>query len=164
MSRKTRPPAQLSRPPLERMMRIHEGLQAGNLRNSTQLATILEVSTKTILRDVVFMRDRLGLPVEYDEKIYAFRYTHPVKAFPTVKISSISNSPDSCPSGSTPCLRAFCFWNFSQMLSISWRSQSRRVVAAGLLSGSFCAVSIWLMTARLRTVPRAASIAAPCVE
>jgi predicted DNA-binding transcriptional regulator YafY len=35
----------------------------------------------------VFMRDRLGLPIEYDEKIYAFRYTYPVKAFPTVNIS-----------------------------------------------------------------------------
>jgi len=29
------------------------------------------------MRDIAFMRDRLGLPVEYDEKIYAYRYAIP---------------------------------------------------------------------------------------
>ena len=69
------------------MMRIHEELQDGRLTNCTKLAALLEVSTKTVMRDIAFMRDRLGLPVEYDEKIYAYRYAYPVKAFPTVQIS-----------------------------------------------------------------------------
>lgn len=86
MARKPSPPV-LSRPPLERMMRIHEALQDGRLVNSTKLAEMLEVSSKTVQRDIAFMRDRLGLPVEYDEKLYAFRYTYPVKNFPTVQIS-----------------------------------------------------------------------------
>lgn len=33
------------------------------------------------------MRDQLGLPVEYDAQIYAWRYAHPVKSFPTVQVS-----------------------------------------------------------------------------
>jgi proteasome accessory factor B len=69
------------------MMRIHEELQDNTLPNCSKLAEKLEVSTKTVMRDLAFMRDRLGLPVEYDEKIYAYRYSYPVKNFPTVQIS-----------------------------------------------------------------------------
>jgi hypothetical protein len=65
------------------MMRIHEELQDNTLPNCTKLAEKLEVSTKTVTRDLAFMRDRLGLPVEYDEQIYAY----PVKNFPTVQIN-----------------------------------------------------------------------------
>ena len=46
------------------MMRIHEELQDGRLTNCTKLAELLEVSTKTIARDLGFMGDRFGLPVE----------------------------------------------------------------------------------------------------
>ena len=69
-------PAQLphSRPPLACMMRIHQEFQDARLANCTQLAELLEVSTKTIARDLEVMRDQLGLPVEYDAQIYAWRY------------------------------------------------------------------------------------------
>ena len=87
MGRQTTPLVHLSRPPLERMMRIHEELQDNTLPNCTKLAQKLEVSTKTVMRDLAFMRDRLGLPIEYDEQIYAYRYGYPVKNFPTVQIS-----------------------------------------------------------------------------
>lgn len=76
-----------SRPPLERMLRIHQSLQAGDFPNSTQLATILEVSTKSIHRDIEFMRDRLGLPVEYHPARFGYHYTGVVTSFPTMKIS-----------------------------------------------------------------------------
>jgi proteasome accessory factor B len=76
-----------SRPPLARMMRIHEELQAGRLTNGPKLARQLEVSTKTVARDLAFMRDQLGLPLEYDPKIYSWRYAYPVKNFPTVQVS-----------------------------------------------------------------------------
>jgi predicted DNA-binding transcriptional regulator YafY len=69
------------------MMRIHEELQDGHLTNCTKLAGLLEVSTKTIARDLEFMRDQLGLPLEYEPAIYAWRYTYPVKNFPTVQVS-----------------------------------------------------------------------------
>ena len=76
-----------SRPPLARMMRIHEELQDGRLTNCTKLAKKFEASTKTIMRDLAFMRDQLDLPVEYDPKTYSWRYTYPVKNFPTVQVS-----------------------------------------------------------------------------
>jgi proteasome accessory factor B len=67
-------PVPLSRPPLERMLFIHEELQRGAFVNCTKLATRLEVSAKTIMRDLAFMRDRLDLPLEYDPRLYAYRY------------------------------------------------------------------------------------------
>ena len=80
-------PARLSRPPLERMLRIHEELRRGTLTNCTKLTRLLEVSRKTVVRDIAFMRDRLDLPIEYDAQIQAYRYTHPVSAFPTVQVT-----------------------------------------------------------------------------
>jgi len=78
---------QLSRPPLERMLRIHEELRRGALVNCTKLTKLLEVSRKTVVRDIAFMRDRLDLPIEFDARIQAYRYTHPVNAFPTVHVT-----------------------------------------------------------------------------
>lgn len=81
------PRAQLSRPPLERMLRIHDELRRGALVNCTKLVASLEVCRKTIVRDIAFMRDRLDLPIEYDATIQAYRYAHPVNAFPTVQVT-----------------------------------------------------------------------------
>ena len=51
-----------SRPPFERMLRLHDRIKAGTYPNCRKLADELEVSAKTIQRDIDFMRDRLGLP------------------------------------------------------------------------------------------------------
>jgi predicted DNA-binding transcriptional regulator YafY len=87
MKRKTRPAGPLSRPPLERMLRIHQAIQTGTRPNATALAVELEVSTKSIYRDIEFMRDRLGLPVEFDTKRNGYFYTEEVGGFPTLQIT-----------------------------------------------------------------------------
>jgi proteasome accessory factor B len=69
------------------MLRIHEDLRRGAFTNCTKLAAGLEVSRKTVVRDIAFMRDRLNLPIEFDVHLNAYRYTHPVSAFPTVQVS-----------------------------------------------------------------------------
>ena len=79
--------SQSSRPPIERMLRIHDELRRGAFTNCTKLARTLEVSRKTIVRDIAFMRDRLELPIEFQPQLNAYRYTHPVSAFPTVQVS-----------------------------------------------------------------------------
>jgi predicted DNA-binding transcriptional regulator YafY len=84
---KSLPRAQLSRPPLERMLKIHDELRRGALVNCTKLMRTLEVSRKTVVRDIAFMRDRLDLPIEFDLQIQAYRYTQPVNAFPTVHMT-----------------------------------------------------------------------------
>jgi proteasome accessory factor B len=80
-------PDQLQRPPLERMLRIHQELQTGKYPNASKLSRTLEVSTKTIHRDLEFMRSRLGLPIEYNGPKFGFYYTEEVNAFPTMQIS-----------------------------------------------------------------------------
>jgi len=81
------PPVRLSRPPLERMMHIHEQLSSGRKPNCSTLAQEFEVSTKTIQRDLDFMRDRWTLPIAYDEAGHFYHYTTPVNQLPTVTIS-----------------------------------------------------------------------------
>jgi proteasome accessory factor B len=81
------PAARLSRPPLERMLRIHEELRRDTLVNCTKLVKLLEVSRKTVVRDIAFMRDRLDLPIEYEPGIQAYRYSHAVSSFPTVQVT-----------------------------------------------------------------------------
>lgn len=70
-----------------RMMRLHEEIAQGNYPNCSKLARDLEVAPKTIQRDIDFMRDQLGLPIEYDERSYGFYYTETVTHFPTVQVS-----------------------------------------------------------------------------
>jgi len=76
-----------SRPPLERMLRIHQALQSEKFPNATRLAAELEVSTKSIHRDIEFMRDRLELPIEYHAQKFGYHYTGEVTSFPTMHIT-----------------------------------------------------------------------------
>ena len=68
-------------------MRIHGQLKAGDFPNCRKIADDLEVSSKTIQRDIDFMRDRLGLPIDYDPLRFGFYYTEDVEAFPTIEVS-----------------------------------------------------------------------------
>ena len=76
-----------SRPPLERMLRIHQAIQAGKFPNSTTLAAEIEVVVKTIHRDIAFMRDRMGLPIKFDTKRNGYRYTGEVSSFPSLQLT-----------------------------------------------------------------------------
>ncbi|MEI7535273.1 MAG: hypothetical protein WCK57_12975, partial [Verrucomicrobiae bacterium] len=76
-----------SRPPLERMLRIHQALQAGTFPNATLLAREIEVNAKTIHRDLEFMRDRLNLPLKFDVGKNGWHYTSEVSGFPTMQIT-----------------------------------------------------------------------------
>jgi predicted DNA-binding transcriptional regulator YafY len=69
------------------MLRIHQALRAGSYPNASTLAKQLEVCTKSIHRDLEFMRDRLELPIQYDGKRFGYFYTEPVQAFPTLQIT-----------------------------------------------------------------------------
>jgi proteasome accessory factor B len=68
-----------------------------SFRCCRKLADELEVSTKTIQRDIDFMRDQLGLPIEYDQLHFGFIYTEPVTSFPSIEVSEAR----ACACGST---------------------------------------------------------------
>lgn len=69
------------------MLRIHQAIQSGQFPNTTTLARRLEVSTKTVQRDLEFMRDRLELPLEYHPQRFGYCYTQEVRSFPTLQLT-----------------------------------------------------------------------------
>ncbi len=80
-------PQTSARPPLARMLGIHNLLRDGTYPNCQRLARSMEVTPKTIQRDVNFMRDQLHLPIDYDRVAHGFHYTESVTNFPTVQVS-----------------------------------------------------------------------------
>jgi proteasome accessory factor B len=69
------------------MLQVHQQLIAGSFPNCRKLADELEVSTKTIQRDIDFMRDQLGLPIRYDQMRFGFYYFEPVASFPSLEVT-----------------------------------------------------------------------------
>ncbi|MBE7502745.1 MAG: WYL domain-containing protein [Verrucomicrobiales bacterium] len=81
------PTRHAARPPLDRMMHIHQALQVNRYPNCLTLARELEVVPRTIKRDVDFMKCRLGLPISYDRRHQGYRYTEPVEHFPNLTMT-----------------------------------------------------------------------------
>jgi proteasome accessory factor B len=69
------------------MMQLHAQLKAQHFPNCRKIAAELEISPKTIQRDIDFMRDRLGLPIRYDPQRFGFYYSEPVAGFPSIEVS-----------------------------------------------------------------------------
>lgn len=60
---------------LERLSRIHAKIKSGCYPNTKQLAYDNEVSIPTISRDIEFLRDRFGAPIDYDAAQRGYYYS-----------------------------------------------------------------------------------------
>ncbi len=76
-----------TRRPLERIFTIHQRISRGRFPNCRQLAEEIEVTQKTVQRDISFMRNELDLPLEYDPVRHGYFYEKPVSDFPLLKIT-----------------------------------------------------------------------------
>lgn len=76
-----------TRRPLLRIHHIHEAVQAGRYPNCHTLALEIEVTPKTIQRDISYMRDEMNLPLEYHDLKHGFFYSRPVTEFPLLHLS-----------------------------------------------------------------------------
>lgn len=76
-----------TRPPLDRMRRIHEWINEGGFPNAVTMGRDLDVADRTVKRDIEFMRDRWGLPICYDEEHYGYYYSTKVDRFPVAAIT-----------------------------------------------------------------------------
>ena len=76
-----------SRPALWRVLEIHKSIRMGKYPNCSTLAKEVELTPKTIQRDISFMRDQLGLPLEYDPLKHGYHYTQEVHEFPMLHLS-----------------------------------------------------------------------------
>jgi predicted DNA-binding transcriptional regulator YafY len=73
--------------PMARIHEIFRAIKSQRRPNCSSLAKTLEVSAKTIQRDVDYMRYQLNLPIEYDEERHGFYFTEQVTHFPAVHIT-----------------------------------------------------------------------------
>jgi proteasome accessory factor B len=76
-----------TRRPIERIFTIHQTIQRGRFLNCRELAEQIEVTQKTIQRDITFMQNDLGLPLAYDRSKHGYFYERPVQEFPMMRYS-----------------------------------------------------------------------------
>jgi len=72
---------------MERLLVLHERLCAGKYPNCAGFAAEMEVSSKTVQRDIDFLRDRMNAPIEYDALRRGFYYTDPNFMLPAISMS-----------------------------------------------------------------------------
>ncbi len=70
-----------------RVLEIHNTVRAARYPNCSTLAREIEVTPKTIQRDINFMRDQLGLPLEFHPTRNGYYYTQEVHEFPLLHLS-----------------------------------------------------------------------------
>ena len=76
-----------TRMPIARMKAIYEAIKSERRPNCSVLAKKLEVSSKTVQRDIDYMRYQLDLPIEFDQERNGFFFSEPVAHFPLVHIT-----------------------------------------------------------------------------
>jgi predicted DNA-binding transcriptional regulator YafY len=64
-----------TRPMLSRIYFIDRKIASGNCPGTRQLAEEYEAGTATISRDIEFLRDRMGAPIEYDSHRRGYYYS-----------------------------------------------------------------------------------------
>jgi predicted DNA-binding transcriptional regulator YafY len=76
-----------SRPPLARLMFIHNRILAGKRVNATILKEAFGVERWTMIRDAEFMGSSWSLPIEFDEQRNSYVYTAPVQRLPAAQVT-----------------------------------------------------------------------------
>ncbi len=80
-----------TRPQYHRLQRtlelIREGTRTGSLPNCGHFMRELEVSRRTLMRDLDFLRDDLHAPIAYDESCKGFRLTDPTFKLAPVELT-----------------------------------------------------------------------------
>jgi predicted DNA-binding transcriptional regulator YafY len=71
----------------ERLLELDRRLRNKEYPNCTSFAVEWEVSTKTVQRDIEFLKDRMGAPLEYDALQRGFYYTEPTFMLPAVQMN-----------------------------------------------------------------------------
>ncbi len=62
---------------LHRLIQIDKWIRSGGFPSVEKMAAVYDVSRRTILRDIEFLRDRYDAPVEYDKIRKGYYYTDP---------------------------------------------------------------------------------------
>jgi predicted DNA-binding transcriptional regulator YafY len=72
---------------LERIAALDRAVRAGEYPNSVSLGLALEVSRRTVQRDIEFLRERLGAPLAFDPRRNGYYYDKPDFRLPPVNLT-----------------------------------------------------------------------------
>jgi proteasome accessory factor B len=75
------------KPQYRRLLFIDKRLREGRYPNCSTLAAEWEVSAKTIMRDIDYLRDELDAPIEYDAVQHGYYYAEASYRLPAITIS-----------------------------------------------------------------------------
>ncbi len=73
---------------LRRIYFIHERLSGGRRANATDLGQALEVAARTVKRDIEFMRDQLGAPLEWEPSTGTYFYSRECDLLPLLRLEA----------------------------------------------------------------------------
>jgi proteasome accessory factor B len=76
----------INRPQHARLLFIDEKIRGGRYPNASSLSREYEVSSRTITRDIEYMRDSLGAPIEYSSEHKGYYYTEGNYFLPAIDI------------------------------------------------------------------------------
>lgn len=76
----------INRPQHARLLFIDDKIRSGKYPNATTLSDEYEVSSRTITRDIEYMRDSLGAPIEYSSEHKGYYYTEANYFLPAIDI------------------------------------------------------------------------------
>ena len=76
-----------SKTQMRRLLELHELLKVGKFPNCSTFAEKWEVASKTIQRDIDFLRDQMGAPIEYDALKRGYYYTDPFFMLPSISMN-----------------------------------------------------------------------------
>ena len=74
------------KPQFKRLLYIDSRINSGDYPNCSRLAKDYEVSSRTIHRDIEYMRDMLDAPIEYNSSRRGYYYTEPNYRLPSIDI------------------------------------------------------------------------------
>jgi len=79
--------AGINRPQLARLVELDRAIRRNTYPNCSSFAKDYEVSPKTVQRDLDFLRDTWGAPLDYDAKERGYYYTDATWSFPTLNLT-----------------------------------------------------------------------------
>ena len=79
-------PVRLTRPQHERIFALVRLIQDRRFPNASTFVDELEVDRRTILRDLDYLRDRMGIPIEYDARERGYYLSKAVESLPLLEM------------------------------------------------------------------------------
>src|SRR5262245_23061040 len=76
-----------ARPPLRRIMVIDHAMRANRWPNTERLAEELDVTVRTVRRDIAYLRYQLRAPIRFDPVQNGYHYSEPSFRLPFLQLS-----------------------------------------------------------------------------